>query len=81
MCGGSIYCFVNFHEDKFGRVVVLLDDIKARNAWFLYAVAGILDACLFKYLHKFGFDLYVNKDDLHICSYVTLPKGHRFGTV
>jgi hypothetical protein len=44
----------------------LLDDIEARDPCFLYAIAGILDAGLFECFNEFWFDMYMNKDDLHV---------------
>jgi hypothetical protein len=56
---------IELDKHKLGGVIFLLDNTEAGTAWFLDAVAGIIDGGGFEGFHLFGLDRNKDMDDEH----------------
>jgi hypothetical protein len=56
---------VDLDEDETRSVILLLDKIEARDAWFLNAGAGVLNGGLAEFCNRFRFDMHANVNDKH----------------
>lgn len=56
---------IDLDEDKPGGIVLLLNDVKAGDAWLLDAVAGVFNSGSFEGIDLVGFDVDKNVYDIH----------------
>ena len=68
--GGRFGSFINFNENKAGRVVILLKDIKTGNAFLKHTVGCILESGLFEGFDELRFDMHMHVNDIHFSPYL-----------
>jgi len=61
----GVFVPIDFDEDKMGRVVLLLDNIKAKDTFFLHAFFRVLDAGLLEGTDIRGLGLGLDMNDKH----------------
>jgi hypothetical protein len=71
--GGGVRIPINFHQHKARRLILLLDDVEARDARFFQARARIGERHLFESLHTLRLDMNMNVNNEHGCDEYAKP--------
>ena len=71
--GGGIRIPINFHQHKARRVILLLDDVEARDARLFQAFPRVGEHRLFESFDALRFDMNMNVNNEHGCDEYAKP--------
>ena len=65
MSRGRLYCAIGFDQDESRRIILLLDDVEARDSRFFDTLAGVGERRLFEGFNVFRLETNLNVNDKH----------------